>query len=149
RRVRLPGAVALGWGALCLALFALGFGAISQRVAVVRALPGTAPLYRMLGYEVNVRGLEFRDVAYNWENNLGRLELEVHGDIVNITDTPKKVPRLVFGLRDEKGVEVYQWAEEVIKEPLPPGKGATFAARIPSPPKSIKSVQVRFERERR
>ncbi|RME97676.1 MAG: hypothetical protein D6773_15455, partial [Alphaproteobacteria bacterium] len=79
RRVRLPGAVALGWAALCMALFALGFGAISQRVAVVRALPGTAPLYRMLGYEVNVRGLEFRDVAYNWENNLGRLELEVHG----------------------------------------------------------------------
>jgi len=140
--------LAAGWAGLCLGLLGLVSLAISQRVAVVRAMPGSASIYESLGFTVNVRGLDFKDVAYSWQNDQGQIVLQVHGDIVNITPEMVKVPTVIFGLRDADGVEVYQWTEDVLKEPLPPGRGATFSARIPTPPKSIMSVQVRFARNR-
>ncbi len=151
RRRRAPvgaGAIAAGWGMLCLAVFGLGYLATSQRVAVVRALPGTAWVYASLGLPVNVRGLDFRSVDYTWETEAGRVVLQVHGDIVNITGQELHVPSVIFALRDENETEVYQWEDEVLHEPLAGGDRATFAIRIPTPPKSIKSVQVRFAKAR-
>ncbi|MCG8652098.1 MAG: hypothetical protein MI861_19825, partial [Pirellulales bacterium] len=148
RRLTIPAGLAAGWAGLVLAVLAIGFLTINQREAIVRAMPGSAWAYASLGMPVNVRGLDFRDVAYSWESDAGRIVLEVHGDIVNITDRDMQVPPVVFALRDEVKKEVYQWEEAVLSEPLGAGASAAFAIRIPTPPKSIKSVQVRFARAR-
>jgi hypothetical protein len=114
----------------------------------VRALPGAASTYERLGLPVNVRGLEFDKIKYSWETNGGRPILEVYGDIVNVTSEPLKVPTIVFGLRTKEKVEVYQWAADVTSELLPGGQRTAFSAQIPTPPKSIRDVQVRFAKVR-
>lgn len=148
RRRAFPGRVAAGWLGLLAAVAGLGALAVGQRAEVVRMLPGTAWAFEAAGMPVNVRGLDFRDVAYSWETDAGQVVLEVHGDIVNITSADLAVPSLVLGLRDETEKEVYQWEEEVMGGSLAAGDSATFAIRIPTPPKSVKSVQVRFAKAR-
>lgn len=148
RRLAVSGRLAAAWAGLILAVLAFGALAVNQRAAIVRALPGSAWVFAALGMPVNVRGLDFHDVAYSWETDAGRIMLEVHGDIVNVTDREVPVPPVVFALRDQVEKEVYKWEEEVMSEPLAPRGRAAFAIRIPTPPKSIKSVQVRFARAR-
>ncbi|MFQ5625602.1 MAG: zinc-ribbon domain-containing protein [Methyloligellaceae bacterium] len=139
---------AAGWA--CLALILAGVAGIAyfQRVNVVRALPGTASAYERIGLPVNVRGLKFEKVKYSWVMSAGRPVLEVYGDIVNVTPQPLKVPTVVFGLRTKEKVEVYQWAADVRTELLPAAERTAFAAQIPTPPKSIRDVQVRFAKVR-
>lgn len=148
RRSSFSVGVAAGWLGLLLAIFGVGALAASERVEMVRMMPGSAWVFETLGMPVNIRGLDFRDVAYSWENDAGQVVLEVHGDIVNVTPGDLAVPSLVLALRDENEVEVYQWEEAVMNEPLGAGNSATFAVRIPTPPKSVKSVQVRFAKAR-
>jgi predicted Zn finger-like uncharacterized protein len=148
RRGPMLGNVAAGWAALALMLAGVMSLVYFQRVNVVRALPGSASAYERIGLPVNVRGLEFDDVKYSWETSAGRPVLEVFGNIVNVTSKPLKVPTVVFGLRTKEKVEVYQWAADVRLELLPPGKQTAFSAQIPTPPKSIRDVQVRFAKVR-
>ncbi|HDO52334.1 MAG TPA: DUF3426 domain-containing protein [Rhizobiales bacterium] len=140
--------VAAGWAGLALVLAGVVSAAYFQRVNVVRALPGAASAYERIGLPVNVRGIEFEKVEYSWEMSAGRPVLEVYGDIVNVTSGPLKVPTVVFGLRTKEKVEVYQWAADVRSELLPAGERTAFSAQIPTPPKSIRDVQVRFAKVR-
>jgi predicted Zn finger-like uncharacterized protein len=148
RRFRLSGRLTAAWAGLILAVVAFGALAVNQRSTIVRALPGSAWVFAAIGMPVNVRGLDFLDVAYSWETDAGRIVLEVHGDIINVTDQELPVPPVVFALRDQVEKEIYKWEEEVMGEPLAPRGRAAFAIRIPTPPKSIKSVQVRFAKAR-
>jgi predicted Zn finger-like uncharacterized protein len=148
RRGPMLGNIAAGWAALALIVTSITGFAYFQRISVVRVLSGTASTYESIGLPVNVRGLEFEKVKYSWETSAGRPVLEVFGDIVNVTSKPMKVPTVVFGLRTKEKVEVYQWAADVRSELLPPGKSTAFSAQIPSPPKSIRDVQVRFAKVR-
>ncbi len=148
RRGPMLGNVAAGWAALALMLAGVMSLVYFQRVNVVKALPGSASAYERIGLPVNVRGLEFAEVKYSWETSAGRPVLEVFGNIVNVTSEPLKVPTVVFGLRTKEKVEVYQWAADVRSELLLPGKQTAFSAQIPTPPKSIRDVQVRFAKVR-
>lgn len=148
RHGSLPANLAAGWAMLAVALAGVLSLGYFQRVNVVRLFPGAAAAYERIGLPVNIRGLEFEGVKYSWETSAGRPVLEVFGDIVNITGRPLKVPTVVFGLRTKERVEVYQWAADVRSDPLPPGERTAFAAQIPSPPKSIRDVQVRFAKVR-
>lgn len=148
RGIGLSGPVAAGWVALVLLVAGIAAYTYLQRVEVVRAFPGAAAVYERLGLPVNVRGLEFDKVTYSWETSAGRQVLEVHGEIVNVTPEPLKVPTVVFGLRTKEQVEVYQWAADVRSELLPPNERTAFSAQIPTPPKSIRDVLVRFAKVR-
>ena len=148
RRRFVPGNIAAGWAALAIILGGVTSYVYYGRIAVVRILPGAAATYERLGLPVNVRGLEFDKIKYSWETSAGRPVLEVYGDIVNVTSEPLKVPTVVFGLRTKEKVEVYQWAADVRSELLPGGQRTAFNAQIPTPPKSIHDVQVRFAKVR-
>jgi len=143
-KMSLPVNLAAGWAALALVLTGILSIGYFQRVKVVQLLPGAAQTYARLGLPVNIRGLAFKDVKYSWETSAGRPVLEVIGTIENVTSHPMKVPTVVFGLRTKEKVEVYQWAADVRADLLPPGEDAAFSAQIPTPPKSIRDVQVRF-----
>lgn len=148
RRRFVPGSIAAGWAALAIVLAGVTSFSYFQRITVVRVLPGSAATYARLGLPVNVRGLEFDKIKYSWETSAGRPILEVYGDIINVTSEPLKVPTVVFGLRTKEKVEVYQWAADVRSELLPGGQRTAFSAQIPTPPKSIRDVQVRFAKVR-
>ena len=148
RRRFVPGNIAAGWAALAIIMGGATSYVYYGRISVVRILPGAATTYERLGLPVNVRGLEFDKVKYSWETSAGRPVLEVYGDIINVTSEPLRVPTVVFGLRTKEKVEVYQWAADVRSELLPGGQRTAFSAQIPTPPKSIRDVQIRFAKVR-
>jgi len=137
-----------GWSGL--AAFVIGFVAIAYlfRTDIVRVLPGSAGIYADLGVPVNIRGLEIRNVTFDWETNTGKPILRVQGVIQNITNRHVTIPTIVFAFQDSAGEELYHWAERVKARTLPAGKQVTFATRVPSPPKAVESLQVRFAKPR-
>lgn len=142
--MRRPPLSAVGIGALIASLLVFFSFAIFQRSRVVKAFPTTAGLYETIGLGVNLRGLEFQSVSYSWESDAGKVFLAVKGEIVNITSQNIDVPTVVFALRDRKGAELFHWAKNVVAVPLPAGRKTRFTARIPSPPETVRSLQVRF-----
>ena len=66
------------------------------RVDVVRLLPQTAAFYKMVGLEVNLRGLAFKDIKITTETVDGKPVLVIEGVIVGETRKPVELPRLRF-----------------------------------------------------
>jgi predicted Zn finger-like uncharacterized protein len=119
-------------------------GGLFARESVVARFPDLAGLYALVGLEVNLRGLDFRDVRTYRELDGSTPVLVVDGIIENVSDFDRLVPRLRFGLRSTSGREVYAWTMDVAAERLGPGETATFESRLPAPPEAATDVEVRF-----
>jgi two-component system cell cycle response regulator CpdR len=100
------------------------------RADVVRLLPQTAAFYQMVGLEVNLRGLSFKDVKVTSETVEGKQVLVIEGVIVGQAKKPVELPRLRFSVRDAQGAEIYAW-NAVLEQPiLKPGEKAWFKSRL-------------------
>jgi predicted Zn finger-like uncharacterized protein len=128
----------------CAAMGALVLALVIWRVEVVRLLPQTATFYRMVGLEVNLRGLTFKDVKITTETVEGKPVLVIEGVIVGEARKPVELPRLRFSVRDAQGAEIYAW-NAVLEQPvLKPGERAWFKSRLASPPPEGRNIDVRF-----
>jgi hypothetical protein len=128
----------------CAAMGALVLALIIWRVDVVRLLPQTATFYKMVGLEVNLRGLMFKDVKITTETVEGKPVLVIEGVITGETRKPVELPRLRFSVRDAQGAEIYAW-NAVLEQPvLKPGERAWFKSRLASPPPEGRAIDVRF-----
>jgi predicted Zn finger-like uncharacterized protein len=132
----------------CAAMGALVLALIIWRVDVVRLLPQTATLYKMVGLEVNLRGLMFKDVKVTSETVEGKPVLVIEGVIVGEGRKTVELPRLRFSVRDAQGAEIYAW-NTVLEQPvLKPGERAWFKSRLASPPPEGRQIDVRFFNKR-
>jgi predicted Zn finger-like uncharacterized protein len=132
----------------CAAMGALVLALVIWRADVVRLLPQTATFYRMVGLEVNLRGLMFKDVKITNETVDGKPVLVIEGVIVGETRKPVELPRLRFSVRDAQGAEIYAW-NAVLEQPvLQPGERAWFKSRLASPPPEGRNIDVRFFNKR-
>jgi len=138
--ISLPTACA-GMGALVLAL-------VIWRVDVVRLLPQTATFYKMVGLEVNLRGLVFKDVKLTTETVDGKPVLVIEGVITGETHKPVELPRLRFSVRDAQGAEIYAWNTVLQQSVLNPGERAAFKSRLASPPPEGRNIDIRFFNKR-
>jgi predicted Zn finger-like uncharacterized protein len=128
----------------CAAMGALVLALVIWRVDVVRLLPQTATFYKMVGLEVNLRGLMFKDVKITSETVEGKPVLVIEGVIVGEIRKPVELPRLRFSVRDAQGAEIYAW-NAVLEQPvLKPGERAWFKSRLASPPPEGRNIDVRF-----
>jgi predicted Zn finger-like uncharacterized protein len=128
----------------CAAMGALVLALVIWRADVVRLLPQTATFYRMVGLEVNLRGLTFKDVKITNETVDGKPVLVIEGVIVGEGRKPLELPRLRFSVRDAQGAEIYAW-NAVLEQPvLQPGERAWFKSRLASPPPEGRNIDVRF-----
>ncbi|WP_436643771.1 zinc-ribbon domain-containing protein [Microbaculum sp. FT89] len=124
--------------------------AFHYREDVVRTLPSTAGLYSAIGFPVNLRGLEFGNVAQRRDFEDGVPVLIIEGEILNIRDRAMPVPALRFSLRTDGGDELYAWTLEPRQRVLDPDAAMTFRTRLASPPRGADDLQLRFmERDRR
>ncbi len=114
------------------------------RVDVVRLLPQTAAFYRMVGLDVNLRGLMFKDVKITSETVEGKPVLVIEGVIVGESRKPVELPRLRFSVRDAQGAEIYAWNTVLEQAVLKPGEKAWFKSRLASPPPEGRNIDVRF-----
>jgi predicted Zn finger-like uncharacterized protein len=140
----LPKLPAAGLSTACAAMGALVLALVIWRADVVRLLPPTAAFYRMVGLEVNLRGLMFKDVKITNETVDGKPVLVIEGVIVGESRKPVELPRLRFSVRDAQGTEIYAW-NAVLEQPvLQPGERAWFKSRLASPPPEGRNIDVRF-----
>ena len=128
----------------CAAMGALIAALMLWRVDVVRLLPQTAIFYKMVGLDVNLRGLSFKDIKITNETVDGKPVLVIEGMIVGEAKKPVDLPRLRFSVRDAQGAEIYAW-NAVLEQPvLKPGERAYFKSRLASPPPEGRNIDVRF-----
>jgi hypothetical protein len=128
----------------CAAMAALVLALIIWRIDVVRLLPQTAMFYKMVGLEVNLRGLTFKDVKITSETVEGKAVLVIEGVIVGEGRKPVELPRLRFSVRDAQGAEIYAWNAVLEQAVLKPGESAWFKSRLASPPPEGRNIDVRF-----
>jgi predicted Zn finger-like uncharacterized protein len=143
-----PGKLLFGLPAACAAMAALALALAVWRADLVRLMPQTASFYAMLGLDVNLRGLAFKDVKVTTETVEGKPVLVIEGVIVGETRKAVELPRLRFAVRDAQGAEIYAW-NAVLEQPvLKPGDRAFFKSRLASPPAEGRSIDVRFFNKR-
>jgi predicted Zn finger-like uncharacterized protein len=135
-RIGSPTACA-GMGALVLAL-------IIWRADIVHLLPQTALFYKMVGLDVNLRGVLFKDVKVTSETVDGKPVLVIEGVIVGETRKPVELPRLRFSVRDAQGAEIYAWNTVLDQPVLKPGERAWFKSRLASPPPEGRHIDISF-----
>ena len=83
----------------------------------------------MVGLEVNLRGLAFKDIKISNETVDGKPVLVIEGTIVGETRKPVELPRLRFPSAT-RGTEIYAW-NAVLEQPmLKPGEHAYFKSRL-------------------
>jgi predicted Zn finger-like uncharacterized protein len=128
----------------CAAMGALVAALVVWRADIVRLLPQTANFYKMVGLEVNLRGLLFKDVKVTTETVGGKPVLVIEGVIVSETRKSADVPRLRFSVRDGQGAEIYAWNTVLEQTALKPGDYTRFKSRLASPPAEGRSIDIRF-----
>jgi predicted Zn finger-like uncharacterized protein len=139
-----PGRPAIGLPTACVAMGALVLALIFWRSDVVRLLPQTAAFYKMVGLDVNLRGLAFKDLKITNETVEGKPVLVIEGVIVGETRKAVELPRLRFSVRDAQGAEIYAWNAVLEQTTLKPGERAWFKSRLASPPPEGRNIDVRF-----
>jgi predicted Zn finger-like uncharacterized protein len=130
------------------AMGALVVGLFVWRADVVRLLPQTAGFYHLVGLDVNLRGLLFKDVKVTTETVEGKQVLVIEGVIVGENKKTVDLPRLRFSVRDAQGAEIYAWNTVLEQTRLKPGDHAFFKSRLASPPAEGRSIDVRFFNKR-
>ena len=143
-----PGMPSISLPVACAAMGALALALMIWRVDVVRLLPQTAAFYKMVGLDVNLRGLAFKDIKITNETVDGKPVLVIEGMIIGETRKPVELPRLRFSVRDEQGAEIYAWNAVLDQPVLKPGERAYFKSRLASPPPEGRNIDVRFFNKR-
>ena len=141
---RLPGRSLLGLPTACAAMGALAVALLIWRVDVVRLVPQTSAFYKLIGLEVNPRGLLIKDVKVSNEAVDGKPVLVIEGVIIGETRKAVELPRLRFSIRDAQGAEIYVWNAVLDQPVLKPGEHAWFKSRLASPPPEGRNIDVRF-----
>ncbi|WP_409191705.1 MJ0042-type zinc finger domain-containing protein [Bradyrhizobium sp. RDM4] len=134
----------VGLPTACAAMGALVLALVIWRVDMVRLLPQTAAFYKMVGFDVNLRGLAFKDVKLSSETVDGKQVLVIEGVIVGQGKKALDIPRLRFAVRDAQGAEIYAWNTVLEQTVLQPGERAFFRSRLASPPPEGRNIDVRF-----
>ncbi len=132
------------WSGACTLLAAITMGLIFWRNDIVRHMPQTADFYRLVGLNVNLRSLSFKDVRVGRETVDGKPVLVIEGVIVAEGRKAVDLPRLRFVVRDEAGAELYAWNLVLDQPSVRPSEPTWFRSRLAAPPPEGRSVDVRF-----
>jgi predicted Zn finger-like uncharacterized protein len=141
RQVRPRRVVGAGLFVFALALFGFAF---LFRTPIVARVPDLAGLYALAGFEVNLRGLEFKDLRTFRELEDGSIVLVIEGTIRNVSGEPAYVPAVRFALRSEDAQEIYAWIVEPRARRLETAGTTRIRTRLASPPDLAADIHVRF-----
>jgi predicted Zn finger-like uncharacterized protein len=118
--------------------------AVLGRATVVRAMPQSAGLYARVGFPVNLRGVEFRDVvAFQSPGEGAQAQLVVEGDLVGVA-SEAAVPPIEVEVRDGRDQPLYRWRIAPPRAALERSETARFRASLSAPPAQGRSVRVHF-----
>lgn len=119
-------------------------GGIYWRDNVVNVLPDTAWLYSIFGMQVNVVGLEFRDVRTLRTTRDGSEIIEISGKIENITGHQISVPSVLIKLIDDQGQSIYEWTTRPVVRVMAAREWIEFSSQLTAPPRMATDLRVSF-----
>jgi predicted Zn finger-like uncharacterized protein len=128
---------------LILVLGAL-VGAVAARDQVVAFWPAAAALYAEIGLRTTppASNFEIRKMALSLDKENGAQVVIVEGEIANVSNAARDVPKLRLILKDKEGKEVDQSTIAVPGPRLLPGASVPFRTSIPQPSTAATSVVV-------
>jgi predicted Zn finger-like uncharacterized protein len=137
-------ALAAAWAVFLSVLSGVTLAFITFRDDMVVALPGTAALYRGIGFDVQDRRVDFGPVTYRWTVAEGKPMIEVTGQIINLTDHEIAVPRVLVNVHDKENTDMVKATATVRSDPLAAHEAADFTLEFLSPPKTITQIELAF-----
>jgi predicted Zn finger-like uncharacterized protein len=137
-------ALAAAWAVFLSVLSGVTLAFVNFREEIVEALPGTAALYRGVGFSVQDRMVDFGPVTYRWTVAEGKPMIEVTGQIINLTDHEIAVPRVLVQVHDKENTDTVKASATVRSEPLAARETADFTLEFLAPPKTISQIELAF-----
>jgi hypothetical protein len=136
----------IGWVFVVLFIVGSLAAAVLLRKEIVKMVPEAAPMYDMIGLGVQMAGdgLELQNVRSAVNRDGDTLILVVEGDIANVIQEKRPVPRVRVALKDRAGKEVYFWTFSIDQAEIEPGQKLPFVTRLPSPPDRAHSLATSF-----
>ena len=140
------------WMALGLVLFLATSGAAGLFFGssyIVKLYPGTAPLYGMVGIEIDHlgAGIKLINIRNEWVGSGGKKELVVSGVISNVSDTERAIPMIKIELRDSRDEIVQDYIHPPGSTQLPAGEQLDFKAHVGEVAMTARRVHVLFTDE--
>ncbi|MTI44040.1 putative Zn finger-like uncharacterized protein [Roseibium hamelinense] len=134
----------IGGISLFVAAIALCGFLLTIRASIVKQAPDLASLFEIIGMEVNLRGLEFRDLRTFSEQEEGQQVLVVEGSIRNLETQENDVPAVRLSIRGTDLQEIYAWTVEPRTRVLKALDETRFRTILADPPTGASDIQVRF-----
>ena len=106
-------------------------------------VPQTATLYKSLGVDVTLSGLDIEDPVTRSAFVDGQPVLVVNSAVRNITAQTQYVPMVELSLHSKDGEPIVTWLVDVDKEKLDKDERVTFTSEYPNPP--VDAVKLRYK----
>ena len=136
----------LGWVALLIFVATVTGGFVMGRDRILAAVPEMERLYDLVGLGVPLdEVLALEKVISARRIVAGDRVLIITGLVVNISDRPRKLPKLRASVTDAEGQELTFWQFSPSGETLLPGESAPFKTSTSNPPEDAASVLVTFD----
>ncbi len=145
RRGRRMLAVGLIWFVPLLILSTVAGLAYVSRQDIVNKWPKTATLYKTLGINVSLTGLEFEDPIIRHTIIENKSVLVVNGAIRNISSKAQDIPLIRLSLHDAAGNELTSWIVDTQAQRIDKESRLTFISEYPNPPLDMAALKYKFD----
>ena len=143
RRRRRLTSVGLIWAIPLTLLFVAAVLGYVFRQDIVNGVPQTATLYKSLGVDVTLSGLNIEAPVTRSALVNGEPVLIVNGAVRNITAQAQQVPMVELSLHSKDGQPLVTWLVDVDKKRLSKDERVTFVSEYPNPP--VDAVKMRYK----
>lgn len=127
----------IGASAMAASLVLVGaFFAFSH--GLVRMLPDLAPLYEMVGMNVNLSGVDLETVEVRLEQKAGSPVVAVQAELVNRGAEPVLLPSIQLSILGNNATELYSWAVGPDGVGLGPGERKLIDTSVAAPSQAKK-----------
>jgi len=147
RRRRRLTSVGLIWAVPLVLLFIAAILGYVFRQDIVNGVPQTATIYKSLGVDVTLSGLNIEDPVTRSALVDGKPVLVVNGAVRNITAQAQDVPMVELSLHSKDGEPLVTWLVDVKKSSLSKDERVTFVSEYPNPPVDAVKLRYRFADE--
>ena len=142
-----PTGLLVGWGILAVLVGGVVAGGLIARDTIIEVAPPSEKVYHLLGLipeEVPGEGLALEDVN-SIRRKVGDTRILIlTGEIANVSQKSRKVPRLRASLTDSSGQELAFWLFSVEETELEPGARAHFETSTENPPADGTQLSIGF-----
>ncbi len=134
---------AVAWLILVAIVAGIALAGVSLRTEIATAFPPAARAYAWFGVPVNTRGF---DIVARTSQELanGVPVIAIKGEIINVTDRERSVPKLDLRVLDQNKRELYRWTVLPDQPKLAGHQREPFSARLESPPADTAEIVIRL-----